>query len=209
MKSLHQGDDTVRGSLRNWSCDCSACSNCVIRMSGDKIMSCKAFNKLQGFVNWRFIIPRMIEWECTSALVPEILSDRFEHSAFNSLTALGRYALMRALESRSGDGSPDFALELMLRMNCWKIFLTGGGMGVTRLILSMSLPKCRDVDSAKGHAINNYNKVKVGRASGGLECDKLFEEDEKMRRQMGYGLININIIDRATRMYPYLQPCVT
>jgi len=71
----------------------------------------------------------------TSALEPEIFNDRFEHSAFKSLTALGRYALMRARESRSGDGCPALELELMLRMNCWKLFLTGGGMGVTRDML--------------------------------------------------------------------------
>ena len=50
----------------------------------------------------------------------------------------------RAFESRRPDGRPALLLELIFRENSRNVFLTGGGMGVTRLILTTWLDRCVD-----------------------------------------------------------------
>lgn len=78
----------MRGRWCNRSSDCGTCTNCVIGVSRYEIMSCETLNKLYLLSAMVFKI-RSRE-KVTSALVPEIFRDRFEHSAFKSLTALGR-----------------------------------------------------------------------------------------------------------------------
>jgi len=106
------------GMAGNWSMT----TRSMKTARGDKIVGCKALDKL---LNFSKMSGTSEKWYLTSALVPVVFNCRLLHSAFRSDLGRGNQADALAWESSRPDGRPAFALEVILR-TVYVSLITGG-----------------------------------------------------------------------------------